>query len=234
MYILCSRHTETLQKQASKTAGCVGTIPCMLNVSHCKMLRWIWLSLALDLRFFELLCLSTHCCSRSLWGFSGHSWGIFEFYLEKSIVTTIHEDFFEFETPLTADLEKSKKHDQIVHLRKIIWKSVVLKPEHLENGGNPNFGFQQVTHIPPTSSSAVVTGSDFLFVLNFFSILFFLQEWSLTKSYPTIHCPNLFLTTLFSYSREEAHHKLARSHTNPRSFIHYSYFREEAWWNQAP
>ena len=219
MYILCSRHTETLQKQASKTAGCVGTIPCMLNVSHCKMLRWIWLSLALDLRFFELLCLSTHCCSRSLWGFSGHSWGIFEFYLEKSIVTTIHEDFFEFETPLTADLEKSKKHDQIVHLRKIIWKSVVLKPEHLENGGNPNFGFQQVTHIPPTSSSAVVTGSDFLFVLNFFfnSFLFtgmvphkVLSHHTLPQSLPN-HSLQLLSRGGASQTRTFPH--------EPRSFI---------------
>ena len=50
---------------------------------------------------------------------------------------------------MTSDLEKSKKHDQIIHLRKIIWKSVVLKTEHLENEGNPSFGFQQVTHIPP-------------------------------------------------------------------------------------
>ena len=83
------------------------------------------------------------------------------FFLEKRVVTTIHEEFLNFfwKSALsqrfmkiflnlkrrTSDLEKSKKHDQIIHLRKIIWKSVVLKTEHLENGGNPNFGFQQVT-----------------------------------------------------------------------------------------
>jgi hypothetical protein len=44
-----------------------------------------------------------------------------------------------------------------------------------------------------------------------------------------MHCPTLFLTTLSSYSREDAHHKLARSHTNHAlSFTHDSYFREEA------
>jgi len=46
-----------------------------------------------------------------------------------------------------------------------------------------------------------------------------------------MHCLTLFLITLSSYSREEAHHKLARFHTNhalSSSFIHDSYFREEA------
>jgi len=32
----------------------------------------------------------------------------------------------------TSDLEKSKKHDQIIHLWNQIWKSGFLKTEHLE------------------------------------------------------------------------------------------------------
>jgi hypothetical protein len=80
------------------------------------------------------------------------------------------------------------------------------------------------------NSDKFLVNADFLFLLKaiFFSNFFF-WEWSLTKSYPTMHCPTLFLTTLSSYSREDAHHKLARSHTNHAlSFTHDSYFREEA------
>jgi len=58
-----------------------------------------------------------------------------------------------------------------------------------------------------------------------FYISFFFQERCYQHFMPNIPCPPL----LSSYSREEAHYKLARSHTDHApSFIHDSYFREEA------
>ena len=55
--------------------------------------------------------------------------------------------------------------------------------------------------------------------------IFFFRNGAYQHFMPNIPCPPL----LSSYSREEAHYKLARSHTDHApSFIHDSYFREKA------